>query len=87
MLTAAENERATPVGPGTPCGNLFWRYGMPARISSELPERNGAPVWLRLLGEDLIAFRDTTGTVGLLDAFCPHRRAPLFFGRSEECDL
>ena len=56
-------------------------------VFSEFPERSGAPLRLRPLGEDLIAFHATTGTVGLLDAFCPHRRAPLFFGRNEECDL
>jgi phthalate 4,5-dioxygenase len=87
MLTAGENERITRVGPGTPAGALFRRYWQPACLSSELPERDGAPLRLRLLGEDLIAFRDSTGAVGLVDAFCPHRRAPLFFGRNEECGL
>jgi phthalate 4,5-dioxygenase oxygenase subunit len=56
-------------------------------LSSELPEPDGAPLRVRLLGEDLIAFRDTSGAIGLVDAFCPHRRAPLFFGRNEECGL
>ena len=56
-------------------------------MSRELPENDGAPVRVRLLGEDLIAFRDTDGNVGLVDAFCPHRRAPMFFGRNEECGL
>jgi len=60
---------------------------MPALMSSELPENDGAPVRVRLLGEDLIAFRDSNGDVGLVDAFCPHRRAPMFFGRNEECGL
>src|SRR5687768_17099831 len=87
MLTPAENERLTRIGPGTPAGKLFRRYWHPACLSSELPERDGAPLRLRLLGEDLIAFRDSEGEVGLVDAFCPHRRAPLFFGRNEECGL
>jgi phenylpropionate dioxygenase-like ring-hydroxylating dioxygenase large terminal subunit len=87
MLTSAENERMTRVGPGTPAGNFMRRYWQPACLSSELPENDGAPLRLRLLGEDLIAFRDTEGKVGLVDAFCPHRRAPLFFGRNEECGL
>jgi phenylpropionate dioxygenase-like ring-hydroxylating dioxygenase large terminal subunit len=56
-------------------------------MSSELPEKDGAPLRVRLLGEDLVAFRDTEGRVGLVDAFCPHRRAPMFFGRNEECGL
>jgi len=87
MLTPAENERVTRIGPGTPAGNLLRRYWQPACLSSELPENDGAPLRLRLLGEDLIAFRDSEGKVGLVDAYCPHRRAPLFFGRNEECGL
>jgi phthalate 4,5-dioxygenase len=87
MLSHADNERLVRVGPGTPAGTLFRRYWQPACLSSELPEPDGAPVRVRLLGEDLIAFRDTSGAVGLVDAFCPHRRAPLFFGRNEECGL
>lgn len=87
MLTAMENERVTRVGPGTPCGNLLRRYWMPACLSSELPDFDGAPLRLRLMGEDLIAFRDSNGQVGLVDAYCPHRRAPLFFARNEECGL
>ena len=87
MLKPEENERLTRVGPGTPVGTLFRRYWLPALLSSELPEHDGAPVRVRLLGEDLVAFRDSTGKVGLVDAFCPHRRAPMFFGRNEECGL
>ena len=87
MLSVAENERVTRVGPGTACGVFFRRYWLPACLSTELPESDGAPLRLRLLGEDLVAFRDTEGNVGLLDAYCPHRRAPLFFGRNEECGL
>jgi phenylpropionate dioxygenase-like ring-hydroxylating dioxygenase large terminal subunit len=87
MLSAQENERIARVGPGTPAGNLMRRYWQPACLSSELPENDGAPLRLRLLGEDLIAFRDTEGKIGLVDAFCPHRRAPLFFGRNEECGI
>jgi phthalate 4,5-dioxygenase len=87
MLTVEENERVTRVGPGTPAGKLFRRYWWPLCLSTELPEKDGAPLRVRILGEDLIAFRDTTGAVGLIDAYCPHRRAPLFFGRNEECGL
>jgi phthalate 4,5-dioxygenase len=87
MLTPDENYRLTRAGPGTPMGELLRRYWQPACLSSELPERDGAPLRVRLLCEDLIAFRDTTGKVGLVEAYCPHRRAPLFFGRNEECGL
>ena len=87
MLSKEDNELLTRVGPGTPMGNLLRRYWLPAFLSSELPEPDGDPVRTRVLGEDLIAYRDSTGSVGILDAFCPHRRAPLYFGRNEECGL
>jgi phthalate 4,5-dioxygenase len=87
MLSHADNERLVRVGRGTPTGELFRRYWQPACLSTELPERDGAPIRVRLLGEDLIAFRDTNGKIGLVEAFCPHRRAPLFFGRNEECGI
>jgi phenylpropionate dioxygenase-like ring-hydroxylating dioxygenase large terminal subunit len=61
-------------------GATLRRYWMPALLARELPSRDGAPVRVRLLGEDLVAFRDTQGRMGLLDEFCPHRRASLFFG-------
>jgi len=87
MLTVEENERLTRVGPGTAMGKYMRRYWWPLCLSTELPEPDGAPLRVRILGEDLTAFRDTEGKVGLIDAFCPHRRAPLFFGRNEECGL
>jgi len=87
MLKPEENERLTRVGPGTPMGKLYRRYWIPAALSSELAEPDGPPVRVRLLGEDLIAFRDSSGKIGLVDAYCPHRRAPMFFGRNEECGL
>ncbi len=87
MLTVEENERITRVGTGTPMGKYLRRFWWPLCLSTELPERDGAPLRVRMLGEDLIAFRDTDGNVGLVDAYCPHRRAPLFFGRNEECGL
>jgi phthalate 4,5-dioxygenase oxygenase subunit len=87
MLSRNENERLTRVGGGTPMGKTLRRYWQPALLASEVAENDGAPVRVRLLGEDLIAFRDSDGNVGLVDAFCPHRRAPLFFGRNEDCGL
>jgi len=87
MISRADNERLVRVSRGTPAGELFRRYWQPACLSSELPEKDGAPVRVRLLGEDLVAFRDTGGQIGLVAAFCPHRRAPLFFGRNEEHGL
>ena len=87
MLSREDNERITRVGRGTPMGSTMRRYWIPALLARELAEADGAPVRVRLLGEDLIAFRDTEGRVGLLDEFCPHRRTSLFFGRNEECGL
>jgi phthalate 4,5-dioxygenase len=87
MLKPEENERLVRVGPGTPGGALFRRYWQPALLSEELPEPDCPPVRVRLLGEDLVAFRATDGSVGLVDAYCPHRRAPMFFGRNEQCGL
>jgi phenylpropionate dioxygenase-like ring-hydroxylating dioxygenase large terminal subunit len=87
MLTVEENVRVTRIGPGTSCGNYFRRFWWPMCLSSELPEPDGSPLRVRLLGEDLIAYRGTDGKVGLVDAYCPHRRAPLFFGRNEECGI
>src|SRR5690349_10566509 len=87
MLSKELNELLTHVGPGTPMGNLLRRYWMPALLSGELPNPDSDPVRVRLMGEDLIAFRDTNGSVGLIQNNCPHRGASLFFGRNEEQGL
>ncbi|HZU15253.1 MAG TPA: Rieske 2Fe-2S domain-containing protein, partial [Candidatus Dormibacteraeota bacterium] len=87
MLSERDNERLTRVGPGTPMGELFRRYWLPCLLSSELPAPDCPPLRLRLLGEDLVAFRDSEGKVGILEAYCPHRRALLFWGRNEERGL
>jgi phenylpropionate dioxygenase-like ring-hydroxylating dioxygenase large terminal subunit len=68
-------------------GNLLRRYWTPACLSSEIPEPDSPPIRVRLLGENLVAFRDTDGKVGLVDEACPHRGASLYFGRNEECGL
>jgi len=84
MLSKEDNAALTRVGRGTPMGQLFRRFWLPALLASEVPVPDGVPVRLRILGEDLLAFRDTQGKVGIIEAFCSHRRAPLFFGRNEE---
>jgi phthalate 4,5-dioxygenase len=83
MVSAEENELLTHVGPGTPVGDLIRQYWIPALMSSELSAPNGPPLRVRLLGENLIAFRTTSGKVGLMAHACPHRGASLFFGRNE----
>jgi phenylpropionate dioxygenase-like ring-hydroxylating dioxygenase large terminal subunit len=87
MLSVADNELLTRTGAGTPMGELFRRFWLPALLASELPSAGGRPVELQLLGERLVAFRDSTGAVGILDARCPHRHANLKWGRNEESGL
>src|SRR5512132_3980561 len=87
MLTREQNEQLTRTGPGSLMGDLLRRYWIPALLAEELAERDGPPVRVRLLGEALIAFRDSEGRIGLLDEFCAHRRVSLWFGRNEQCGL
>ena len=84
MLSTEDTELLCHVGPATPMGALLRQYWIPALVSTELPERDGSPVRVQLLGENLIAFRTTSGKVGLIQNHCPHRGASLFFGRNEE---
>jgi phenylpropionate dioxygenase-like ring-hydroxylating dioxygenase large terminal subunit len=87
MLSKQDNEAMTQVGPGTLMGNLMRQYWLPALMTSEVPAPDSPPVRLRLLGEDLIGFRATSGAVGIIQNACPHRGASLFFGRNEEDGL
>jgi phthalate 4,5-dioxygenase oxygenase subunit len=87
VLTREENELLTRVGRGTPMGEMIRRFWVPACLSEELPETDGDPIRVRLLGEDLVAFRDTAGRAGVMQEHCPHRGASLFFGRNEEGGL
>lgn len=83
MTTVTEGVELTRTGPGTAMGDLMRQYWLPAALSSELV-RAGAPIRLMLLGEKLIAFRDSAGRVGIMDHRCPHRAASLFLGRNED---
>jgi phthalate 4,5-dioxygenase len=82
-----QNETLSRIGAGTPMGELFRRFWLPALTVKDVGEPDGAPVRLRMLGEDLVAFRDSRGRVGVVQAYCAHRLAPLFFGRNEQCGL
>src|SRR3954452_4121562 len=84
MLSIQDNETLCRVGKGTPMGDLMRQYWLPALRSDELPSPDCPPMRLRLLGENLIAFRTTSGAVGLIQNACPHRGASMFFGRNEE---
>jgi phthalate 4,5-dioxygenase len=87
MITAEQNETLTRTGRGTPMGELLRRYWLPVLLASELPEADGPPVRVKLLGERLVAFRDTAGRLGLVGEFCAHRGVSLWFGRNEEHGL
>jgi phthalate 4,5-dioxygenase len=81
MLSREENELLTRTGPGTAMGEVMRRYWIPALLAREIAEPDGPPVRVRLLGEDLVAFRDSDGRIGLLDEYCPHRRASLWWAQ------
>ena len=86
MLSREDNETLVRVGPGTPMGRLMRLHWIPFLRSSDV-QRDGQPHRVRLLGEDLVAFRDSSGRVGLVDHACPHRGAPMVFGRNEDDGL
>jgi len=87
MLTPEDNELLCRVEGDAPMGRLMRAHWIPACLSEEVAERDGVPVRIRLLGEELVAFRDTSGRLGVLDEHCPHRRASLALGRNEDCGL
>ena len=86
-MTPEENDLLTRVENGAPMGQLMRQHWVPACLAEEVAEPDGAPVRLRLLGDNLVAFRDSKGRLGVLDENCPHRRASLVLGRNEECGL
>jgi phenylpropionate dioxygenase-like ring-hydroxylating dioxygenase large terminal subunit len=87
MLSKADNDALCRVGRGTPMGELYRRFWTPVVLADEVGGPDSPPVKVRVLGEDLVAFRDTDGNVGLIDPYCPHRGANLFWGRNEECGI
>lgn len=87
MLTQEQNDALTRTDAGTLMGDLFRRYWLPALHAFELPEADCPPVRVKLLGERLVAFRDTQGRIGLIDEFCAHRGVSLWFGHNAECGL
>ena len=87
MLSDVDNQYMCRIGPGTPMGEYVRRFWLPFLLPEELPEPDCPPVRTTLLGEELVAYKDSNGEIGLLDNNCPHRRASLFFGRNEESGL
>ena len=83
MLSSTDNDLLTQVGPATAMGQMLRRFWAPALLSEEMPEPGSPPVRLKLMGERLVAFRSHDGNIGVLQEFCAHRRASLFFGRNE----
>jgi phenylpropionate dioxygenase-like ring-hydroxylating dioxygenase large terminal subunit len=84
MLSAKDNDTLTRTGPNTAMGRYFRSFWVPVALSRELPQPDGAPIRLKVMGEDLVAFRASDGRVGLIEPTCPHRGANLFFGRNED---
>jgi phthalate 4,5-dioxygenase oxygenase subunit len=87
MLKAEQNKLLTETGPGTPMGEMFRCYWIPALLAEELPENDCPPVRVKLLSERLLAVRDSSGELGLIDEFCAHRGVSLWFGRNENCGI
>src|SRR6266704_885098 len=87
MLTREQNEQLTRTDRGTLMGDLLRRYWIPALHGREIAEPDSPPVRVQLLGEKLVAFRDSEGRIGVIDEFCAHRSVSLWFGRNEECGL
>jgi phenylpropionate dioxygenase-like ring-hydroxylating dioxygenase large terminal subunit len=87
MLRKEQNDLLTQTGPEAPMGKMFRCYWIPALLAEELPGNDCPPVRVKLLSERLVAFRDSSGKLGLIDEFCAHRGVSLWFGRNEECGL
>ena len=86
-MDQAENDLLTRTNRGTPCGELMRRYWLPVALSEELPVGSNTALAVRLLGEDLVLFRDSSGRPGLLEIHCAHRGADLSYGRVEDGGL
>ena len=84
MLRAEDNRFLTESGPGSGMGELLRRFWLPVLLSEELAEADGPPKKIVVMGEELLAFRDSRGVVGVIDQYCPHRGANLWLGRNEE---
>src|SRR5689334_24115357 len=86
MISVEENQLLTQISPSTPCGELLRRYWQPAALSEELPI-GGAPLKVKILGEELVLFRDDQGRLGLIGLHCAHRGTDLSYGRIEDGGL
>src|SRR5438105_13692136 len=87
QMAAEMTDVLVHVGPETPIGRLLRRYWVPVLLQSEIAEPDCPPVRVKILGEKLLALRDTDGMPGLIDEFCAHRGVSLFLGRNEECGI
>src|SRR5258705_2999193 len=83
MINAEENQLLTQTNPQTSCGELLRRYRQPVALSEELP-RDGEPLKVKILGEELVLFRDDQGRLGLIELHCSHRGTDLSYGRIED---
>src|SRR5258707_410493 len=86
-MTPEENDLLCRVEGDAPMGAIMRRHWIAACLSEEVAAPDGTPIRVKLLGEDLVVFRDSKGRLGVLDEFCAHRRASLVYARNEECGL
>ena len=86
-MTPEQNDLLCRVEGAAPMGRLMRQHWLPACMIEEVAQPDGTPLRVRLLGENMVVFRDSEGRIGALDELCPHRRASLVFGRNEECGL
>ena len=87
MFSQQDSELLVQTGPGTPMGDYFRRYWQPVALAREIALPDSAPIRIKVLGEELLAFRDTQGRAGVIEPKCAHRGADLFFGRNEDCGI
>lgn len=87
MLTKEDNDLLCRIEGDAPMGQLMRRHWLPVCLTEEVAEPDGTPMKARVLGEDLVVFRDSKNRIGVLDEHCPHRRASLVLGRNEDCGL
>jgi phthalate 4,5-dioxygenase len=87
MLRAEDNKFLTESGAGTPMGPIVAPFLAAGAVVRGMPEPDGEPKKIIVMGEELLAFRDSRGVVGVIDQYCPHRDANLWLGRNEECGI
>lgn len=87
MFSKEDNSLLVTSEANTVMGNYLRCYWHPVALSEEIAEPDSPPIRVKIMGEDLLLFRDSQGKTGLIEPFCAHRGADLFFGRNEDCGI